>query len=202
MCKMSFTFITPTFKRSEAVLRRCLDSVNGQTYRNWKQIVMIDDVTHDGHVSKEVMNTYSSAQRQFFLLGQRSNNSGNTPRQRCIEMCDTDYIVFLDDDNVIFPNYLDVMLRALQSDEQPDMTICKIIHLGPLPPWLGKMAVLDGKPPVLQNIDSLQIAVKTPLMKQIGWQVDKGYMADGYTIQKLAENCRYKHVDEILGVHL
>ena len=47
--------------------------------------------------------------------------------------------------------------------------IYKIIHVGPLPPNLGAPPkVLNGNPPVLQNIDTLQVCVKSQIMKQHG----------------------------------
>jgi glycosyltransferase involved in cell wall biosynthesis len=198
----SFTFITPTFRRPAAVLKRCLDSVEGQAYANWRQIVVVDDATVEPHIPADLLATYTSPQREFVALGRASNNSGNSPRQFAIERATTDFVVFLDDDNVIFPNYLEVMAAALIVEPTADMAICRIIHMGPLPPWLcPPPKVLDGNPPVLQNIDSLQAVVRTRAMKEHTW-LDRGYMADGYTLQSLAAKYRHIHVSEILGVHM
>lgn len=199
---LSFTFITPTFRRPPAVLKRCLDSVEGQAYTNWRHIVVVDDVTVEAHIPADLLTTYTSPQREFVALGRASNNSGNSPRQFAIERATTDFVVFLDDDNVIFPNYLEAVAAALTADPAADMAICRIIHMGPLPPWLcPPPKVLDGNPPVLQNIDSLQATVRTSAMKEHTW-LDRGYMADGYTLQSLATRYRHIHVPEILGVHM
>lgn len=198
----SFTFITPTFRRPPAILKRCLDSVEGQAYPHWRQIVVVDDATVEAHVPADLLAAYTSPQREFVALGRASNNSGNSPRQFAIERATTDFVVFLDDDNVIFPNYLEVMAAALTAVDSADMVICRIIHMGPLPPWLcPPPKVLDGNPPVLQNIDSLQATVRTRAMKEHTW-LDRGYMADGYTMQSLAEKYRHIHVSDILGVHM
>lgn len=223
------TFITPTYSRDDAVLRRCLDCVEGQTFRDWTHLVIVDDKAVEPHVTTETLNAYSHSRRQFIALGHRSNNYGNTPRQLGIDLATTKYIVFLDDDNVIFPNYCRVMLDALGAtpsaakgtgESQPTVTdatatttsdrsaadvqmvVCRIIHMGPLPSWLcPPPKVLDGNPPVLQNIDTLQVCVESSVAKQIGW-FEMGYMADGHTLQAYARSCGTKHIDDILGVHM
>ena len=74
--------------------------------------------------------------------------------------------------------------------------------MGPLPPNLGAPPkVLNGNPPVLQNIDTLQVCVKSQIMKQHGW-LNMGYMVDGYTIPILCKNWNCTFVDDILGIHM
>ena len=84
-----------------------------------------------------------------------------------------------------------------------DIGICKIIHMGPLPINLHPPPkILNGNPPVLRNIDTLQIIVKTEIMKKEGWEVDKGYLADGFTIEKICKNNSYTFINQILGIHM
>lgn len=197
---MSITIITPTYKRSENILLRCIKSVDSQIYQDFKHIIMIDDINLEDHISSEFINSHTSEKRKFIPLGYRSNNYGNDPRQKCIEMTDTDFIVFLDDDNIIFPNYLSELIKGVKHF---DIGICKIVHLGPLPVALWPPPkIIDGNPPVLQNIDTLQIIVKTDVMKKEGWEIDKGYLADGYTLEKLCKRNSYTFINEILGIHM
>jgi len=198
-----FTIITPTFKRDPNILKRCLDSINAQTYKHWKHIVIIDDNKFEPHISKEILTEYKTPNRVFILNGTNSNNYGNTPRQKAISLADSGYIVFIDDDNVVFPNYLDTFFKAIHENLEKKVFICKIIHCGPLPSHFGEPPkILDGIPPKLQNIDTLQFCVDTITMKTYGW-LDKGYMADGHTIQNICDNIdSIVFIDEILGVHL
>jgi glycosyltransferase involved in cell wall biosynthesis len=198
------TVITPTFNRPFSVLKRCISSVDGQTYKNWKHLVIIDDTdnNHESHIPSNNKNEIMNERRNFICLGKRSNNYGNTPRQLGIEIGTGDYFIFLDDDNVIFPNYIETMVNYLELNKDKDLAICKIIHMGPLPTRFGEPPkVLDGNPPILQNIDTLQVCVRREVVKKFGW-LDKGYLADGHSIQNWCENCDYVFVDEILGVHL
>jgi glycosyltransferase involved in cell wall biosynthesis len=199
---MSVTIVTPTARRPEAVLKRLLDCVDGQTYKQWHHVVIVDDDTFDGYVSEEIMEDYAGFHRTFVTLGYRSNDSGNTPRQTCIERVDTDFIVFVDDDNVIFPNYLASFMAAFQRSPESSVALCRIIHLGPLPAHLcPPPKVLDGNPPIVQNVDTLQLCVRSAAMKAVTW-LNAGYMADGHTIQRLASLYPFVLVHEILGVHM
>lgn len=195
LLKSMFTIITPTYNREEKILKRCLDSIDGQTYTKWKHLIIVDNI--EINLSQELIDNYSSERRQFICLGRNSNDYGNSPRQLGIELADSDFIVFVDDDNVIFPNYLSVF-----ASQNKDLSICQIIHLGPLPQHLcPPPKILDGNPPILQNIDTLQICVRTELMKKYGW-INRGYLADGYTIQNLAAHIEPHFIEEILGVHM
>lgn len=197
---MSISIITPTYNRNQNILLRCIKSVDSQIYQNFKHIIIVDDENFEPHVTSEFIELHSSDKRIFIKLGYRSNNYGNTPRQKAIDMADTDYIVFLDDDNIIFPNYLNDMINGIK---EYDIGICKIVHLGPLPaPLYPPPKILDGNPPVLQNIDTLQIIVKTNIMKKEGWEIDKGYLADGYTIDKICSKNNFIFINEILGIHM
>jgi len=198
---MSVTIITPTYNRNSNILKRCFASVDTQTYYNWNHLVLVDDETVEKHIPNEVSEMFRM-NREFICMGKRTNNYGNSPRQLGIEKGLGDYFVFLDDDNVIFPNYLETMVKYLEQNVEKQMAICKIIHMGPLPAKFGDPPkVLSGNPPVLQNIDTLQVCVRKDVVKTFGW-LDKGYLADGYTIEYWGQNCKYGFVDEILGVHL
>jgi glycosyltransferase involved in cell wall biosynthesis len=197
---MSITIITPTYNRDKNILLRCIKSVDSQIYQNFKHVIIVDDEKFEPHISSDFIDLYSNDKRTFIKLGYRSNNYGNTPRQTAINNANTDYIVFLDDDNIIFPNYLSELIKGI---DDYDIGICKIVHLGPLPPKLyPPPKILDGNPPVLQNIDTLQVMVKTIIMKKEGWEVDKGYLADGYTIHKLCSKNNFVFINEILGIHM
>jgi glycosyltransferase involved in cell wall biosynthesis len=201
------TILTPSFRRDPAVLRRCFASVDAQLYRNWRHIIVVDDVSMEPHITVDIQREFADPRREFVALGRRSNDYGVTPRQEGMDRTPVessdDCFVFLDDDNVIFPDYLETMMGHMRAHPDHDMAICKIIHMGPLPARLHPPPkVLDGLPPVLQNIDTLQVCVRAAFARKEGWLRDKGYMADGYTFERWAGRCKYGAVPAILGVHL
>jgi hypothetical protein len=119
-----------------------------------------------------------------------------------MNQADTEYVMFLDDDNIILPHYLEKMIRALDETAHGEaFAICAILHFGPLPFFFDKPPVLLRGEPRLLHIDTLQVVVRTEAMKAVGWRTG-GYVADGFTYQELGKRFQYVRVDECLAIHL
>ena len=78
--------------------------------------------------------------------------------------------------------------------------------MGPLPSKLGNPPqIINGTPPVFQNIDTLQIMVKTSAMQTCGWTQNRGkqgYCNDGYTYERLGLMFKWIELPRLLAVHL
>lgn len=197
-----FTIITPTFNRQAGIIERCLASVDAQIYKKWEHIIIVDDLNMHPHVSSEMVAKYGSDKRTFVCLGKNSNDFGNTPRSFGLSAAVGTHVVFLDDDNIMFPDYLESFYKNITNYPHIDIHICKIIHMGPLPEHLGPPPkIINGKPPVVRNIDTLQVCVKSDKMKEHGW-LNMGYLADGHTIQSMCKKFEYMFINSILGVHM
>ena len=205
------TIITPTFQNQEAAgFQRMLASVQTQTYFNWQHIVCSDGGLEQniaGLVGGDYRHQYTCTSKHFggYGAGVRQemmdrasgvlDGSGNQ-----IEL--TKYFVFLDDDNILLPDYLEKMVNALESDKDKAFSICKILHFGPLRPDVGIAPMyLPGNPKV-GEIDTLQVMVRAEAIRQVGWIKPEDYCSDGYTYEELAKRFNYVRVDECLGVHL
>ena len=114
------------------------------------------------------------------------------------------YVMFLDDDNMIMPNYLEKMVAALEANLEVGFALCRVIHFGPLnESVLGKPPiVLTGEPVKLYHVDPLQVLVRREVMQEIGWDTEVGYLSDGVTLEKLGNKFKHVRVDEVLGVHI
>jgi hypothetical protein len=117
-----------------------------------------------------------------------------------------EYLVHLDDDNVLFPHFIQRNVEALEANPLKSFSICRIVHLGPLPQHLGPAPqVINGIPPVFQNIDTLQVVVRTSAMIQCRWDTfsgEKGYYNDGYTYDRLGKLFDWIEVPELLAIHI
>lgn len=193
------TIITPTVDRPWPTLHRAIGSVEGQTYSNWQHIVCSDGPENPSLRERIVdASGYCDTRREYRFTGVRLGHFGAGARQEMHQFCRGDLWVYLDDDNVLLPDYLERMVAALQAKPTAGFVIGKIIHFGRLRPGLGP--ILEGQPRV-QEIDTLQVLVKRSAMAAIGgWQF-KEYTSDGYTYQKLGEQFEYARVSEVVGVH-
>lgn len=193
--------ITPTWNRPLEILERCIRSVEYQTHTNWEHIICSDG---PNPVLEKYLQERNSSKLRYIHLSEHSNDFGNTPRQFSLQYTNGNFIVFLDDDNLIYPHFFEKMLAPLSDTKiETGFAVCKILHLGPLPKHLGNPPkVLSGIPVRVKNIDSLQVMVKKRALFKIGgWDQKSGYFADGYTFQRLAEKFSYVTVDQILGIH-
>jgi len=88
----------------EPYLKRCLDSLIGQTYEGWRAIC-VDDGSTDG--CADILAAYAASDSRFRVL--RKENGGlSDARNYGVEASDADYIMFLDSDDFIHPQTLEI----------------------------------------------------------------------------------------------
>jgi glycosyltransferase involved in cell wall biosynthesis len=199
--------ITPTYKRSAKVLDRCIRSVAWQSYPAIRHYVC-----HDGPWEEDA--ELDSLRKQYCLIvhymstPERTNTYGAGVRQYVMDNLpkEVEYIVHLDDDNVIFPDFIAEHVETLEKHPEADFSICRISHNGPLPAHLGQAPkILTGVPPVFRNIDTLQIMARAKAMKACSWTQHtgpQGYCNDGYTYQRLGEMFRWVEIPKLLAIHI
>jgi len=194
------SIITPTWRADPAKLRRCLNSVVRQNHGDFEQWVASDGEYEDA--TWNIVQQVADRRIRYWTTKEHHGGWGAAVRQEV--MCDAaagDYLVFLDDDNIIFPTYLAKMLKALRSDSKVKFAICEELHFGPLQPFHGEPpVVLPGKPQ-LYHIDTLQVMVEAEAMRAVGW-LGNTYFADGETFSELARRYRHVNVPECLCAHL
>lgn len=99
---MKFSIITPTFKRREK-LNRAIESVVQQSHLDWEMII-INDNPLDGTLG--LQNDWNDSRLVF--LENEVNSGVNATRNRGLAEISTnsDYVIFLDDDDRLAPNAL------------------------------------------------------------------------------------------------
>lgn len=196
------TVITPTYQRHPDIIRRSLGSMLLQTEGSWEQLVCSDG-GREQHVFDMVSSIADSRIRYTHTTVKKEGDFGNTVRSEMLKQAKGKYVLFLDDDNVILPNYLETMVAKLENAPDCEFTVCKIMHFGPLnEKEIGRPPkVLTGDPVKLYHIDPLQVLVRRDIMQKIGWDTDVGYLSDGVTLEKLA-SFKCVRVDQVLGIHM
>lgn len=212
--------VTPTILSDFEKLKRCIKSVQNQTYNNIQHIIIIDNF-----YKKEYDNMLNYFKDNFncefyFTESEKSDTWGAYPRQFFLDEIVSEnpdlykYVVHLDDDNYMFPEYVKEMVDVIEKNNV-DAAICKIYHHGPVSPNYFKnydvinedenvVCIVSGNPPVLMNIDTLNVMIKTDKMYNHGWVCKKGYNGycnDGETFESLFKNIEYVYLNKILAIH-
>lgn len=109
MCKVSV--IIPIYK-VERFLTECLESVQKQTFSDF-EVMMVDDGSPDG--SAEICRRYAAQDARFRLLQQP--NSGVTAARRAgVAQARGEYVMFVDGDDTLPPDAMDVLLRHMNDE--------------------------------------------------------------------------------------
>lgn len=174
-----------------------------QTMKDWEQIVCSDG-GKEGHIEHLVNGTLDERVRYRFLEEKKNGDFGNGVRQKMMEEeAKGKYLLFLDDDNVIMPEFLMEMTKALEASGA-DFAVCSIVYVYPAR-WAAlerKPIILSGEPVAGGRTDPLQIVVRKEVMKDVGWDVDGGYNADGAMLDRLGKKYKHVNVSGVLGLHL
>lgn len=93
-------------------LEQCLESVINQTYNDW-ECILIDDGSKDN--SGEICDKWGKIDSRFRIIHQ-INQGVSAARNRGIKESRGEYIVFIDSDDWVSPNYLKDMTDTFQSD--------------------------------------------------------------------------------------
>lgn len=197
--------ITPTYRRDAKTLNKCIRSVQWQTYPAVEHYIC-----HDGPWEKDpaVDLLRSTVPAIWLNTPTRTNTYGASVRQYVLDQLPpgVKYLVHLDDDNLLFPDFVEEHVKLLEENPDAGFSICRISHNGPLPEHLGEAPkILTGIPPVFRNIDTLQVVVRTEAMQQCAWSQftgTQGYCNDGYTYQRLGEMFKWVEVPKLLAIHM
>ena len=202
------TVITPTFRRDPRIVSRCIDCVRLQTMTDIQHLIC-----SDGNPEPEIASLVASVNdKRISYHNANINHSGskckhgdfgNVVRSEMLDKASGKYVLFLDDDNLILPHYLETMINAIENSGK-DFAVCHAVHFGPLnEDAVGKPPiVLTGIPVKQYHIDTLQVLVKRDVIRDIGWDTENGYLSDGITFERLGKQHDYVEVPEVLGFHM
>lgn len=120
---MKISVIIPVYN-SERYLRKCVDSIIGQTFPEW-QLILVDDGSKDN--SLELCHQFEKADNRIKVYHQENSGPG-VARNTGIEHADGEYVVFVDSDDYLDLDYFmslqkrteDVVFFDMQSVDEKD----------------------------------------------------------------------------------
>ena len=199
------SIITPTYKSDLKMIKRCIDCVRLQDLTSWEYIICSDGVEEIG--VKDLIQSLNDKRIQYYFtpIKTQTNDYGANVRYEMSTIARGKYMVLIDDDNIVLPNYLSSMYNVLENkDVKADFVICDIVHFGPLNAKITGPApqIVKGVPVIPGNIDTLQVMFKAKVIKQIPWALNAGYIQDGITFERWSKKFKYAKLDMVLGFHM
>lgn len=104
----NISIIIPVYN-SIMYLKKCLDSIVQQSYRNF-QIVIVDDGSTDG--SEKVCDKYAETDNRFKVIHQKNAGSVNARKKGLVE-AKGDYIYYMDSDDWIDTNFIETFVDII-----------------------------------------------------------------------------------------
>ena len=98
---MKYTILVVTYNR-EKYIRKCLDSIFNQTYKNF-ELIIVDDGSTDN--TKKIINEYKKTNQ--FKYYYKKNNGVADSRNYAISKVKTKYFMFVDSDDYISEDLLE-----------------------------------------------------------------------------------------------
>lgn len=113
-------FVIPN-RNNAAYIGECLQSIRMQTYTNWRCII-VDDNSSDNSV--ELIEKLIEGDQRFLLITLSEQAGVSKARNLGIDAAHGDYISFADSDDILLPEYLEVLVgEAIRSGS--DYTRCR-----------------------------------------------------------------------------
>lgn len=150
--KYKISIIVPVYN-CEAMVGKCIESICTQTYKNF-ELILINDGSTDA--SGNICEEYSQKDARIKVIHKENGGQG-TARNMGLDIADGDYIAFVDADDTVTPDMLEVSLKYI-SKSNADLCIFSFI----LDDGLRFQKVIPyAEPVVFANYDLMEEYVST-----------------------------------------
>lgn len=106
---MDLISIVVAVYNAEQTLKKCIDSLLAQTYKN-TEIILVNDCSTDGSLS--VCKEYESTYENVIVVDNEKNSGVSFTRNQGIEASKGNYICFVDSDDYVETDYLEVLYNC------------------------------------------------------------------------------------------
>jgi len=151
---IKLSIIIPNYNNGK-YLEECFDSIYSQDLMEFEIIVIDDGSTDD---SKSIIENYMKKKDNMTLICQPNMNA-SVARNKGIELAKGEYIFFLDSDDIILPDSLNIMMENMKNDM--DLVVGNFITIDDEQKEIGKNK--NGKIGVLSSLDVMEIANISPV---------------------------------------
>lgn len=190
------TIVIPTLHHRHESLQKALESIAAQTFQDFVVMVMPDgpDPTLAECLSRSTFSTvrqmWENRQIEILPLGRTWHVYGAPQRLVAGYLVHTEFMAYLDDDNLWLPQHLELLLAAVEGHDfafaQQDRT---------------DGIVFDGEPKIYK-IDTSALLHRTECIRLAQWPIDNIHIADGLFVERLVEaGATYAFVPTITNIY-
>src|SRR5690554_1493275 len=155
------SIITPSFNRKH-LIEKLVESIRGQSYQNW-ELLIVDDDSSDGTV--EYLTKLYTQDARIIIAGRASQIKGANPcRNEGLGKATGDYLMFLDSDDLLFPNCLEQRSKQAEKFGNYDFLVLN-----------GVFGDAKGSPSdILWNIETKESHLSRFIKSDSVWSISGG----------------------------
>ncbi len=212
-----FSIICPHYDGcvSHKDYRRGINSLFAQTFQDFEILAY-----HDGPFTVEGHDWTHTVKPK--CTRKRANCWGNNLIIKGIKAAKGEYLLFFNPDNTLLPHAMEeidrvINMKPMYDGDTPDMVIFPVRMNGvmtrrlpgpdtgeykhlmsriPGAPWYQ---ILTGVPPVMFNVDRMQVVTRRSVWDTEKWSRDE--KSDGIVFERLGKKWNYRTVSDVLGEH-
>lgn len=114
---MTLSVIIPTYNRSTLILKT-LDSVFNQQL-SFDEVIIVDDASTDNTLA--VLDEYIADKINIQIVKLKKNSGAQAARNVGIKLSTSDFVILLDSDNTLSPNFVEQVKSKLKDNPQVDV---------------------------------------------------------------------------------
>lgn len=153
--------IVPIYK-VEQYLRRCVDSLLRQSYRNF-ELILVDDGSPDG--CGGICDAYAGKDSRVRVI-HKENGGLSDARNAGLQIARGKYIAFVDSDDWVAPDYLEKLLNGL-TETGADICECSILRTGE--EKMQTVPTENTPPKVYDTVEALRQLIQDGVFHQYVW---------------------------------
>lgn len=154
---IKFSIIIPVYN-AEKTIKKCLDSVLTQTYKNYEVLIM-DDGSKDN--SYNICLDYQNEDKRFKVYHQE-NQGPSIARNKCLDLAKGDWICFVDSDDSVKEDYLQSLYETINYNN-PEIIFFGCAHFD------QQDNLLEEKLPVINSNDKYEMIISLSSMDLFGY---------------------------------
>lgn len=209
MENFKFSVIIPVYN-GEEVIRKALESVQNQTFRDYEIIVINDGSTDQtAQVVSDFFETNKDLEQKF--INCNDNNGVAHARNIGVKVSRSEYISFLDADDIWYQQKLERAYQVLKEKKGIDL-ICHSAYIKKEGKTIGKLEIFKGNVNFYEHllfhsncICTSTTVIRKESMKKVGLFSEELYAGEDYDYwlrMAMNKDCKFFFISECLGEYI
>lgn len=180
----------------EKYISQAIESVLQQSYENW-ELIIVNDCSIDG--TSRIINDYEKKDTRIRVYNNDKNLKLPATLNVGFSYAKGDYFTWTSDDNILLPQFLEVLNRYLNDNEQVDFVYSDYIGIDSEGNELGVRHMLEPENMIYKNSVGASFLYRRKIYDEIGGYSPEWFLVEDYEYWlRVYKQYRMMHVEDIL----